>query len=176
MQKGYMGTFIVLDTIHAKVEKCSRIAPNLRGTLMGFFNSKKVFDRKWTAGDEEHDEALTEAGVAVEAASRVKGRPTGWLVQDVVPDAAVTLVAGEPGAGKTFLACQLAADAARELKTRVLLATAGYESAELLRWRLDRAEGDSRRVALATLTPRGYTDRRQNPSEHFELFEAVLSS
>jgi hypothetical protein len=132
---------------------------------MGFFHDKKAFDRKWTAGDEQHDEALAEAGVSVEAASRVKGRPTGWLVQDVVPDAAVTLVAGEPGAGKTFLACQLAADAARELKARVLLATAGYEPAELLRWRLDRAEGDSRRVALATLTPRGYTDRRQNPSE-----------
>jgi hypothetical protein len=132
---------------------------------MGFFHDKKAFDRKWTAGDEEHDEALAEAGVSVEAASRVKGRPTGWLVQDVIPDAAVTLVAGEPGAGKTFLACQLAADAARELKARVLLATAGYESAELLRWRLDRAEGDSRRVALATLTPRGYADRRQNPSE-----------
>jgi hypothetical protein len=132
---------------------------------MGFFHDKKAFDRKWTAGDEEHDEALAEAGVSVEAASRVKGRPTGWLVQDVIPDAAVTLVAGEPGAGKTFLACQLAADAARELKARVLLATAGYESTELLRWRLDRADGDSRRVALATLTPRGYTDRRQNPSE-----------
>jgi hypothetical protein len=132
---------------------------------MGFFHDKKAFDRKWTAGDEEHDEALAEAGVSVEAASRVKGRPTGWLVQDVIPDAAVTLVAGEPGAGKTFLACQLAADAARELKARVLLATAGYESTELLRWRLDRADGDSRRVALATLTPRGYADRRQNPSE-----------
>ena len=132
---------------------------------MGYYHDKKPCDRKWIAGDEEHDAALAASGISVDALSRVSGRPTTWLVQDVIPDEAVTLVAGAPGSGKTFFACQLAADAGRELQHRVVFATAGYERPELLRWRLDQAEGDARRVVLATLRPQDFYDRRTNPSD-----------
>ena len=132
---------------------------------MGYYRDKKVGDPKWIAGDEEHDAALAESGVTVEALSRVRGRPPSWLVENVIADEAVTVVAGEPGAGKTFIGCQIAADVARELEHRVVLATAGYERPELLRWRFDQAEGDARRVALATLEPTGFYDRRRKPSD-----------
>ena len=140
---------------------------------MGYFHDKRTGDRKWTAGDEEHDAALGESGVGVDSLSRVSARPTEWFVQDVVPDEGVTLVTGEPGVGKTFFACQLAADAARELQYRVVLATSGYESPQLIRWRLEQAEGDARRVALAELRPRGFTDRRGNPTD--ELIDERLA-
>ena len=132
---------------------------------MGYYREKKVGDPKWIAGDEEHDAALAKSGVTVDALSRVSGRPTSWLVENVIADEAVTVVAGEPGAGKTFIGCQIAADVARELEHRVVLATAGDERPELLRWRLDQAEGDARRVALAALEPTGFYDRRRKPSD-----------
>jgi hypothetical protein len=132
---------------------------------MGFYKNKRVGDPKWIAGDEEHDAALAENGVSVDALSRTSGRPIRWLVENIIPHEAVTLIAGDPGAGKTFFACQLAADAARVSQLRVVLATSGCESPELLRWRLDQAEGDARRVALATLTPNGFYDRRGNPTD-----------
>jgi hypothetical protein len=132
---------------------------------MTYFNDKKVGDPKWIAGDEHHDAALAECGVSVEAACRIAGRPVRWLVQNVIPHEAVTVIAGEPGAGKTFFACQLAADAARVSQCRVLLAASSCEAPELLRWRLDQAEADTRRIVLATLTPDGFNDRRGGPSE-----------
>jgi hypothetical protein len=140
---------------------------------MTYFNEKKVGDPKWIAGDEEHEAALAESGVSVDAASRIAGRPIRWLAENIVPYDAVTVIAGEPGAGKTFFACQLAADAARESQLRVVLATSGSESPELLRWRLDQAEGDARRIALANLTPNGFKDRRANPSD--EMIDERLS-
>ena len=132
---------------------------------MTYFTDKKACDPKWIAGDEEHDAALAESGVSVEAASRIAGGPIRWLVENIIPHDAVTVIAGEPGAGKTFFACQLAADAARVAQHRVVLATSGDESPELLRWRLDQADGDARRVALANLTPNGFKDRRGSPAE-----------
>jgi hypothetical protein len=133
---------------------------------MGFYSNKRAFDPKWVAGDDEHEEALAECGVGVEAACRIRPLPTRWLVQDVVPQEAVTIIAGAAGAGKTFFGCQLAADAARQRQYRVILATSGYERPELLRWRLDRAQGDARRVVIATLKPpKGIKDRRQTPSD-----------
>lgn len=131
---------------------------------MGFYNGKRATDPKWTAGDEEHDRALAECGVAVEAASRVRALATRWLVQNIVPMEAVSIVAGAAGAGKSFFACQLAADTARQLGGRVVLATSGYERPELLRWRLDQAEGDPRRVAIATLAPIDFNDQRKKPA------------
>lgn len=129
------------------------------------FRTKKATDPKWIAGDEEHEAALAESGVSVEAAGRIRPRAIRWLVENIIPREAVTLIAGEPGAGKTFFACQLAADAARVLENRVVLATSGHEAPELLRWRLDQADGDPRRIAFATLTPDGFKDRRTNPTD-----------
>jgi hypothetical protein len=139
---------------------------------MTYFNDKKAFDRKWIAGDEEHDAALAESGISVEAASRIKARPIRWLVENIIPHDTVTVIAGTPSAGKTFFACQLAADAARVSQLRVVLATSGFEAQELLRWRLDQAEGDTRRIVLTTLTPNGFNDRRGGPTEE-ELDERL---
>jgi hypothetical protein len=133
---------------------------------MSYFNDKKVGDPQWSAGDEEHDAALAQSGVAVEAACRFRALATRWLVQDVVPHEAVTVIAGAAGAGKTFFACQLAADAARQCRYRVVVATSGYERPELLRWRLDQAQGDARGIVFARLTPpKGIKDRRPAPTE-----------
>jgi hypothetical protein len=142
---------------------------------MGFYKDKKVGDPKWIAGDEEHEEALAERGVSVDALSRTSGRPIGWLVENIIPHEAVTLIAGEPGAGNTFFACQLAADATRVSQMRVVLATSGDESPELLRRRLEQADGDPRRVALATLRPNGFYDHRGNPTpEELDERMAIL--
>ena len=88
-----------------------------------------------------------------------------YVVQNIVLDEAVTVIGGEPGAGKTFLACQLAADAIRVLQCRVVLATSGLEPPELLRWRLDQVGADTRRVALVSLTPKRFTNPRAGPCE-----------
>jgi hypothetical protein len=129
------------------------------------FNETNVCDPQWIAADEEDEQAQAVWDVSVDAASDVAGRPVGWVVQNIVADEAVTVIAGEPGAGKTFFGCKLAADVARVLPCRVVLATSGQEPPELLRWRLDQTQADSRRVALVSLTPKRFTERRAGPSE-----------
>ena len=51
---------------------------------MPYYNDKRAFDPNWIAGDEEHYAALTEAGVSVEAASRIRICPVRWLVENVI--------------------------------------------------------------------------------------------
>ena len=67
----------------------------------------------------------------------------------------------------------MAADASRESQLRVVLATSGAESPELLSWRLSQAEADSRRIAIVNLTPKNYKDPRTKPTE--EIINERLS-
>ena len=137
-----------------------------------YFSDQKI-DDKYLHGNEEHETALAEQGLEVRAMHRIVPQAPTWIVQDMIPDCGVTIVAGEPGVGKTFFGCHLLADLTREIQHRVVLATSGYESPELLRWRLDQAGADNQRIAFVTLQPRGYTDRRNKPSE--ELLDERLT-
>jgi hypothetical protein len=59
---------------------------------MTYFNEKKATDPKWIAGDDEHEEALAENNVSVEAACRIKGCPVRWLVENVIPQDTISVI------------------------------------------------------------------------------------
>ena len=49
------------------------------------------------------------AALTVPAASAVKSKPVSWLYKPYIPRGKVTLIAANPGTGKTFLMCYIAA-------------------------------------------------------------------
>ncbi|HJT35680.1 MAG TPA: AAA family ATPase, partial [Pirellulales bacterium] len=67
-----------------------------------------------------------------------------WLAEGEIPRAAVTLLSGEPGSGKSFVACALAASVSQVPNAQVLFAHS--EAADRLRARLARAGADTSRV------------------------------
>lgn len=84
-----------------------------------------------------------------------------WLAEDEIPRAAVTLLSGEPGSGKSFVACTLAAAVSQTPDARVMIAHS--EPTERLHARLVRAGADTSRVAL--VAPDLVTDKSkiENP-------------
>ena len=119
----------------------------------------------WIAGDEEHEQPQPAWHADAQAASDVEGRWVSWGVQDIIAGETVTIIGGEPGAGKTFLGCKLVADFARVSQCPVVFATSGQEPPEQLRWRLDQAGADPRRVALVSITPKRFTNPRAGLSD-----------
>ncbi|HEX7446829.1 MAG TPA: AAA family ATPase [Pirellulales bacterium] len=69
-----------------------------------------------------------------------------WLAEGEIPKAAVTLLSGEPGSGKSFVACTLAASVSLARGARVVFVHS--EPAERLRARLARAGADSSRIEV----------------------------
>ncbi len=69
-----------------------------------------------------------------------------WLAEGEIPKAAVTLLSGEPGSGKSFVACSLAASVSQVRGARVVFVHT--EPAERLHARLARAGADAGRIAL----------------------------
>ena len=99
------------------------------------------------------------------AYSDIEALPTVWLWQDRIPRGEVTLVAGEGGAGKGQLCCDLAArvSSGRGMPfgdddgepAAVIMVTPEDDLSETVAWRLRAASADLSRVHDLTLTDSG---------------------
>ncbi len=69
-----------------------------------------------------------------------------WLADGEIPKGAVTLLSGEPGSGKSFVACSLAASVSQVRGAKVVYVHS--EPAERLHARLARAGADASRIAF----------------------------
>ena len=81
--------------------------------------------------------------------SDVEPEQVRWLWENVVPRAKVTIFAGDPGLGKSFVALDFAARVTRDGE-EVILLSAEDDPADTIRPRLDAAGADTNRVHVLT--------------------------
>jgi AAA domain len=82
--------------------------------------------------------------------SAIRREPVEWLRPGRVPLAMLTMLAGDPGLGKSLLTCQMAAEESRA-GGAVLLATAEDSPAATVRPRLEAAQADLDLVHMVSL-------------------------
>ena len=109
--------------------------------------------------------------------------PRAWLWPGHVELGQLTLVGGEPGSGKSLIACDLAArtaaghawpdGAAASEPGSVLLVAAGHEVSGLLRPRLEAAGADLGRIHVLPIDQRPTSSKR---GEHSMPFKKTLSA
>jgi archaellum biogenesis ATPase FlaH len=106
------------------------------------------------------------------AASRVKRERVEWLWLGRVPLGMLTLLAGDPGLGKSLLTVSLAAQVSREGRNVILVAGEDSPGATV-RPRLEAEEADLDRVTFLTVAMSGYEDGLRLPTDMVELDAAV---
>jgi hypothetical protein len=118
--------------------------------------------------------------IVLTSAESIRPQPVRWLDADRVPSGAVTLVAGEPGLGKSTWTCDLAARASRGKLAgdvahpiRVVMATAEDALAQVVVPRLTAAGADLGEVSFIHLERDGLTGIPTLPEHAAELREAL---
>jgi hypothetical protein len=124
-----------------------------------------------TANVGEHAEAVPVA--------EFKRERVEWLLAPVIPLAAVTMLVGDPGLGKSMLTCLLAARLSRgdlgEPGT-TLMATAEDSIAHTVRPRLEAVEADLQLVHVVRLRRRGVEEGLTLPNDAADLGELIRES
>lgn len=107
----------------------SSAAPVTGGTIVRMASEAGWADYEEIAKDFEDVSAAASAASnrfqVVSASDFSKGKPPGWLVKGVIPRAELVVLFGESGAGKSFLALDIAAAVARGVDWRDHRAEAG---------------------------------------------------
>jgi nucleotide-binding universal stress UspA family protein len=107
------------------------------------------------------DETSTGDPVSVVArrADELRAEPIDWLWPERIPFGAITVIAGDPGLGKSLLTIRLAAQLTRGFlgghTADAVLLTAEDSLAHVVRPRLEAAEADIRRVTLPCVSRDG---------------------
>ncbi len=107
-------------------------------------------------------------GVQARAASEFEREPVCWVVPGRVPTAALTLLVGDPGLGKSLYTCGLAAELSRAGDS-VLMVTAEDALAAVVRPRLEAAEAVLDRVRLVSVRRDGVEDGLRLPDDVADL-------
>jgi AAA domain len=99
----------------------------------------------------------------------IRATPVDWLWQDRVPKGALTVLAGDPGLGKSLLSVSLAAQVSQGqiggAAADVLLLTAEDSVAHTVRPRLEAAGGDLRRIHVPAFGADGFDQGATLPAD-----------
>jgi AAA domain len=102
-------------------------------------------------------------------ASKIERKKVEWLIPGRIPLAAVTLLVGDPGLGKSLYTHTLAAMVSRA-GGNALIATAEDSASATVRPRLEAAQADLERVSIVEMTAEdGYPDALRLPDDVVEL-------
>src|SRR5579859_6662641 len=134
------------------------------------------------AADETRLKQVVTAKALIQAASvrasDVQAEPVDWLWPGRVPLRAVSVLAGDPGLGKSLLTVELAARVSRgdlEVAGSVLLLTAEDSFAHVVRPRLEAADAVLERIRFGSVTRDGFETSILLPDDLGLLRQLVLA-
>jgi hypothetical protein len=112
------------------------------------------------------------------AASEVRAEPVEWLWPERIPLSAITVLAGDPGLGKSLLTIELAARLTRGdltgVSESVLLLTAEDSLAHVVRPRLEAAGAELGRIRFGSIERDGFPTSVLLPGDQQALRRLVL--
>ena len=119
-------------------------------------------------------------GAEAIAMSEIEARPVSWLWRGRIPLGSLTVLAGDPGLGKSLLTCRLAAAVSNgelgEEPAETLLLTAEDSLEATVKPRLDAAGADSNRVRVVRMRRDGISGGLAFPDDLEELRRVVIGS
>ncbi|MEL0097721.1 MAG: AAA family ATPase [Planctomycetaceae bacterium] len=163
--EAYADSVIVLLQCLAQPPKSIRVAH-----LPGLTDKEDAFEwilkRESRSHAEIRDELLTfvsavakeearRTGAIIKAFDQIQARPIDWLWVSRIPLGAITIVAGMPGLGKSFLTCDLASriskgqplpDSTSATRGSTIIASAEDSPEHVLKPRLEALEADTSRI------------------------------
>lgn len=139
---------------------CNRLIDNLSETLLNHsdqIDASAIFDTPWDKRPDSRSEKRTQLGLNTVRLSSVMAEEIDWLWWQRIPNAAVTLINGDPDLGKTWVLLDITArittgrgfsDYPSSLKgpRDVLWISAEDDDANTIRPRLDALNADASRV------------------------------
>ena len=162
--------------------------PKLVELEAGYTMENKIIDHR----NKVLDKPIKENSQAVTVClADIKSEPISWLWQGRIALGKLTLIAGDPGLGKSLLTTTLAAhvskgyqwpvDATIPPKGSVLLLSAEDDAADTIKPRLEAAKADCQRIhiihAIRNNSANGSsTERMFSLSKDIQVLEGVLSS
>jgi RecA-family ATPase len=135
---------------------------------------------RWGLADEETQQARAEAGSLVtRRLSDINARPVSWLWQGRIARGKVSIIAGNPGLGKSQITASIAAivttggrwplDRSQCTKGDVVFLSAEDDPADTLRPRLEAAGANLHHVHVMDAVASGYTGEGQQQNRAFSL-------
>jgi AAA domain len=132
------------------------------------------------ADDEKVEQRPLVNGAEAISIAEIQAKPVRWLWSERVPLGALTLLAGDPGLGKSLLTCRIAAQLSRgELggsPAASLLLTAEDSLEATLRPRIEAAGGDLDLVKVVRMRRDGVPGGLAFPGDLTELARLVIDS
>jgi hypothetical protein len=108
----------------------------------------------------------------------VRAEPVEWLWPERIPLGAITVLAGDPGLGKSSLSIDLAARLSRGVlggkPGNVLMLTAEDPLAQVVRPRLEAAGADLDRIRVGSIERDGFAGPIQLPDDALHLRGQLL--
>ncbi len=137
-------------------------------------------------GEAQNDGEKPPAGAVLVRLADVEPEPISWLWQDRIPFGKLTIIAGDPGLGKSFITLEVAArlstgtpwpgGGGRPEKGDVIIMTAEDGLADTVRPRLDAMHADVTRIHALTGVPCESGERSFRLTEDISKLEAAIQS